>query len=121
MRTNKGILKGLALAIVTVVLIVLAFLALSTLFVMPKAHAADWPFPEPPYVFVMFDYEKNETFCPKEDSSIVGHPGFGQVLKQSKSRRWELALEYTHNSCAFARDLNSYDALGIRAQWSPWR
>lgn len=127
-RERAGILSGIILFIVAAVIIGVTFVVLSLMFAMP-AHAAYrdgkpvWPFPEPPYVFVGVEYENHDVFCdvvdPKNrNEKIVSNGGFGQKIL--KGQRWSADLKYTHHSCAFAVDRNSYDAIGFQIIYSPW-
>lgn len=54
------------------------------------------------------------------DDRLTSNMGFGLNAWQSPSRRVHLDLVYTHHSCVFGRDRNSYDGIGIRATWFPW-
>lgn len=83
-----------------------------------------WPFPEPPYAFIGINHETNNTFCAKaqpgaKQDKLVGDLGFGQAVKVTKNFRF--VIEYHHHSCAFGVDAESYDAIGFRIIFSPWR
>lgn len=119
MALSKGVIKGLVIAPAIALGIGFLFYLLSLVFDMPKSQAAEWPFPAPPYIFVGIDYEINNAFCDKSKGKLAGNVGFGQVLWVNGN--WSMPIEYHHHSCAFTRDIESYDALGVKLKWSPWR
>lgn len=51
---------------------------------------------------------------------VTSNMGFGLNLYQSPSRRVDVDLTWTHHSCVFGSDRNSYDGLGLKVVWRPW-
>ena len=50
---------------------------------------------------------------------ILGYP-LSDVVLWLNFTYVVLLLAYTHHSCVFGRDRNSYDGMGIRVTWFPW-
>ena len=75
------------------------------------------------YTFAGVDYARNVSPQCVPDSTadhLTSNMGFGLNAWQSPSRRVHLDLVYTHHSCVFGRDRNSYDGLGLKVVWRPW-
>lgn len=54
------------------------------------------------------------------DDRLTSNMGFGLNLYQTPSRRVDVDLTWTHHSCVFGSDRNSYDGLGLKVTWRPW-
>lgn len=129
LTTNqKGILKGIVIAMSVVTGFVAFLYLLSAVFLMPSASAAEkpkWLFLEPPYIFIGLDLERKPRFCIADnyrdfDRTIASNIGIGQKLFRSKNKRHSIDARLTHHSCAFRKDISDYDGLGMQYIWSPW-
>lgn len=75
------------------------------------------------YVYAGADYNKRTSpQCVEGSTSdrMASNMGFGLNLWETKSRRVQLDLHYTHHSCILGIDRNGYDAVGLRLTWVPW-
>jgi hypothetical protein len=114
---SKKVWYGIVMAFV--VLGVGAFLIFFlSLFFDGRAEAAEYPLPEPPYVFMGLESEVSATFCDAHDGNLVANTGFGQVLYRNPYA--DVTALFTHHSCAFREDRESYNALGLQFKWYPW-
>lgn len=103
----------------TIVLLTAAFfIFFLSLFFDGKAEAAEYPLPEPPFVFLGLESEVEATFCEAHDGSLVANTGFGQTLYRNPY--FDATALFTHHSCAFREDRTSYNAIGVQFKWYPW-
>ncbi len=63
---------------------------------------------------------KRQCVTQSTDDRLTSNMGFGLNLYQSPSRRVDVDMTWTHHSCVFGSDRNSYDGLGIKVVWRPW-
>lgn len=56
----------------------------------------------------------------KNTDRLTSHGGVKINLVQSSDQRFELNTRYTHHSCAFGSDRNTYDAFGLEATYKLW-
>ena len=89
-------------------------IALSTLFYSCEAKAS-WLFPEGPVLYFYGEADKNNPFCFGEGNEISSNVGIRQTLYRNGGI--SIKSQYTHHSCAFKADDNSYDALGFGVEW----
>ncbi len=120
-REGKGVLFGILMAIISIV---------GTAFsdeVFSAPHSG--PFDNLKY----FQYGEvygglDQTFkspspqCQSRgsDPKTTSNLGFRVNLLQSYDNKVSLDTKYTHHSCAFSPDRNTYDALGLELNWRIW-
>lgn len=65
---------------------------------------------------------KQSPQCEPGDVSdrLTSNGGLIVNILQSKDKRFEFNSKYTHHSCAFNGDRNSYDAVGLSVEYRLW-
>src|SRR5690606_8914293 len=54
------------------------------------------------------------------DDRLTSNGGIRANVYQSADKRFELNAKYTHHSCAFSGDNESYDAVGFELTYRLW-
>ena len=75
------------------------------------------------YTWAGIDYTRNvspQCVPQSTDDRLTSNMGFGLNLYQSPSRRVDVDMTWTHHSCVFGSDRNSYDGIGLKVVWRPW-
>ena len=124
-KDGKGSIASAALAIVVVVAGGLALMLLTGQRVQAQSVLDNkyGHFFNHAYTFAGVDYARKVSPQCVPDSTadhLTSNMGFGLNAWQSPSRRVHLDLVYTHHSCVFGHDRNSYDGMGVRVTWFPW-
>jgi hypothetical protein len=104
-RTGKGIAKGVVLAVVFAVGLVLL------------TGCTDVS------VFAGLDYTKNDSpQCENggPDNHTTSNLGLRGTAYASDDGRFRVGGKYTHHSCAFSPDAASYDAAGVEFEYKLW-
>jgi hypothetical protein len=113
-RTGKGILKGVILAC--------AFTAMMGALSLVTGCAGG-SYMNDVSVYAGLDYTKNESpMCAPvgADSHTTSNLGLRANLYESEDKKFRANSKYTHHSCAFSPDQNSYDALGVEFDYKIW-
>lgn len=111
-KDGRGVLTG-------VVLFILAGILLAGL----SLFSSDAEASEPTWftyseVFLGLDHTKNlSPQCEKggPNDRLTSNGGLRQNVYRSTDDRFHLNAKYTHHSCAFSPDRESYDAIGLEA------
>lgn len=114
-RTGLGILKGVALALAVILLSFLASWAF--------ADDKEGSYLNYVSIYAGLDYTKNESpLCEPVgvDSHTTSNMGFRANLYESYGKQFSVNSKYTHHSCAFSPDENSYDAVGVEIEYRLW-
>lgn len=51
---------------------------------------------------------------------LTSNGGFRFNVLESDDKRAAVNVKYTHHSCAFNKDRNGYDAIGLEGTYRPW-
>lgn len=102
----------LALLLISIIMILLAF------GVAKCAHAAA-VFDAPPYVFLGLDYSAHGGLVCYTDAVNGAEANLGAGIPLLTGRAWEINAQWTHHSCAFDDDRQTYDGLGLQLRWYP--
>lgn len=87
--------------------------------IMRCASAAEL-FDKPPYVFLGLDKTLNSVVCYRDAvNSAEANLGFGIPILSGEA--WEINGQYSHHSCAFDDDRQTYDGFGLQLRWYPTR
>lgn len=104
-RGGKGILKGIVLA-VTFSLLFAGVGLLSGCVNHASVYAG------------LEDTKQNSPMCSdRKGDQVTSNIGLKANLFESKDKRFATNVKYTHHSCAFADDGESYDALGVELEY----
>jgi len=107
---GKRILRGIAVAVVFI--LGMAFLGGCTGNYITGAS-----------VYSGLDYPRGTSpQCKKNGADDKSTSNFGAkvFLFESNDSKWKTNLKYTHHSCAFSPDRNTYDALGVELEYQIW-
>jgi hypothetical protein len=110
---GAGVWKGIILA---------SLFALVSGFILNKAYAKDveWSLINYTTVFAGIDSTKNiSPMCKSSgsiDNKLTSNLGINQNIITINGV--DVNLQYTHHSCAIGRDNKSYDAIGVKLEWT---
>lgn len=111
-KDGLGILKGIVIALAVVLALAVTSKALAGEFVYEAS------------VFAGLDATKNESpLCERGsvDDKTTSNLGVKLGLFRSDDKKLATRLKYTHHSCAFGPDDNSYDGVGLEVEYKLWQ
>ncbi len=118
-KANPGVLAG----IVKFTGIAILITALFTFISPSKAHADDkgtWFAYGEAYVGLDHTKKVSPQCVAGKDDKITSNGGIRVNFYQSYDKRFEFNGKYTHHSCAFSVDRNSYDGVGFELTYKLW-
>lgn len=121
-KKNRSILWGIVLFTGAFIGLAVTSLVLALL-LTPSAKAdgfKDLTYLNYAEVYIGMDYtNKLSPQCHKGQYSdrLTSNGGFRLNLIQTESRRVEVNTTYIHHSCAYNRDREQYDAVGLQMTW----
>lgn len=114
-KDGKGILKGIVLAIVFSLLLVVASVAFS------DEEKGEWfAYGE---VYVGMDrtnLQSPQCYSKGKDDKLTSNIGLKSNIYRSFDKKFEFNAKYTHHSCVFNRDNYGYDAVGVEFTYKLW-
>lgn len=86
-----------------------------------RCASADELFDAPPYVFLGLDYSAHGGLVCYTDAVNGAEANLGAGVPLLRDQSWEIDAQWTHHSCAFDDDRQTYDGFGLQLRWSPTR
>lgn len=114
-KDGKGILKGIVLAIVFSLLLVVASVAFSS------SEKGEWFAYGKVYIGVdQTDTQSPQCYQGRINERLTSNLGVVSNIYRSYDKKFEVNAKYTHHSCVFNKDRFGYDAIGVEYTYRLW-